>query len=96
MILLNHQIKGKSMKLFLVLATCLVLSANEYSATLNSQVQVKDQNILSKDIKLDEVKQRGCCSWHGGVGGCSNGKIVCNDGTYSPSCTCAIPVSPLG
>lgn len=33
--------------------------------------------------------QRGCCSWHGGVSGCSSsGQIVCKDGTYSPSCTC--------
>lgn len=33
--------------------------------------------------------RRGCCSWHGGVaGGCRNGKLICNDGTTSPSCTC--------
>jgi hypothetical protein len=33
---------------------------------------------------------RGCCSWHGGVAYCdtSTGRYVCNDGTYSPSCTC--------
>lgn len=33
--------------------------------------------------------QRGCCSHHGGVTGCSNGRQVCSDGTYSPTCTCA-------
>lgn len=33
--------------------------------------------------------QKGCCSWHGGVAGCSeNGRQICNDGTLSPSCTC--------
>ncbi len=33
--------------------------------------------------------RRGCCSWHKGVSGtCRNGKIVCNDGTTSPTCTC--------
>lgn len=34
--------------------------------------------------------KRGCCSWHGGVNHCDNatGRIVCNDGTYSPSCMC--------
>lgn len=33
----------------------------------------------------------GCCSWHGGVSYCdtSVGKQVCNDGSHSPSCTCA-------
>ena len=33
--------------------------------------------------------QRGCCSHHGGVVGCSaNGKQMCADGTLSPTCTC--------
>lgn len=36
--------------------------------------------------------QRGCCSHHGGVVGCSiNGKQICADGTLSPSCTCIPP-----
>ena len=31
----------------------------------------------------------GCCSWHDGVCGCSSGgRVVCCDGTLSPSCTC--------
>ena len=34
---------------------------------------------------------RGCCSWHGGQSYCDRniGKWVCNDGTYSPTCTCS-------
>lgn len=36
--------------------------------------------------------QQGCCSWHGGISHCApNGRYVCNDGTYSPSCTCGAP-----
>ena len=36
--------------------------------------------------------QRGCCSHHGGVVGCSSsGKQICADGTLSPSCTCTPP-----
>lgn len=36
--------------------------------------------------------KRGCCSWHDGVAGCSSsGRVICNDGTYSPSCTCTPP-----
>ena len=39
------------------------------------------------------MAQRGCCSSHGGVVGCSsNGKQVCADGTLSPSCTCTPPI----
>lgn len=33
--------------------------------------------------------KRGCCSHHGGVSGCSSGgRIICKDGSHSPSCTC--------
>ena len=32
----------------------------------------------------------GCCSSHGGITqSCSSGKVVCADGTVSPSCTCS-------
>lgn len=35
---------------------------------------------------------QGCCSWHGGIAGyCQNGRMVCNDGTLSPSCLCDDP-----
>lgn len=38
--------------------------------------------------------QRGCCSHHGGVAGCSeNGRQICRDGTLSPSCTCTPTVT---
>ena len=34
---------------------------------------------------------QGCCSWYGGISHCgSNGRYICNDGTYSPSCTCYV------
>lgn len=40
-------------------------------------------------IPLPVFAGRGCCSWHGGQYGCDkNGRVVCMDGTYSPSCTC--------
>ena len=37
----------------------------------------------------DAFAQRGCCSWHSGVSGCTyDGRVRCNDGSISPSCTC--------
>lgn len=33
-------------------------------------------------------ERQGCCSHHGGVCGCSNGRALCCDGTLSPSCGC--------
>lgn len=37
-----------------------------------------------------EQARRGCCSWHDGVCGCDSnvGRLICCDGTYSPSCGC--------
>lgn len=32
---------------------------------------------------------RGCCSHHGGMSGqCKNGRVVCRDGSISPTCKC--------
>lgn len=33
--------------------------------------------------------QKGCCSSHGGVVGCSGGKQLCADGSLSPTCKCS-------
>ena len=45
---------------------------------------VKYQNIEYTPI----LQRQGCCSWHGGVCGCSRGRALCCDGTLSPSCGC--------
>lgn len=86
------------MKLFLLLTSIyLMLSATEQSTQSTTiQSNTVHKETICKDLKIEEVKQRGCCSWHGGVSGCSNGRVTCNDGTYSPSCTCVIPMDPLG
>jgi len=42
---------------------------------------------LPKNIEA----QRGCCSHHDGVCGCSGGRQLCCDDTLSPSCTCSSP-----
>ena len=45
--------------------------------------------ILSISVSHKTEARRGCCSWHGGVAGCSsNGRQICRDGTLSPTCTC--------
>lgn len=35
-----------------------------------------------------QIAQRGCCSWHQGICGCTSPYVVCCDGTYSPTCRC--------
>ena len=48
-----------------------------------------EQKATSKTlIKETTLEKSGCCSWHGGVCGCENGRAKCCDGTLSPSCGC--------
>ena len=55
-----------------------------------SKVQQIINNESIAKITLDDIEQKrsGCCSWHGGVCGCRNGRVVCCDGTLSPTCRC--------
>ncbi|WP_294966244.1 hypothetical protein [Sulfurimonas sp.] len=85
------------MKIFIsiiFIVTTILAQTNMNDNIKHNEVQTSKQ--ICKENKSLEVKQRGCCSWHGGVSGCSNGRVTCNDGTYSPSCTCVVPQSPLG
>ncbi len=60
---------------------CNVLVNTKMYSDINftKKLQNKDTNVLAR---------RGCCSWHKGVCGCSGGRIICCDGTLSPSCGC--------
>lgn len=41
-------------------------------------------------LSTSAFARSGCCSHHGGVAACgSDGYEQCNDGSESPSCTCA-------
>lgn len=42
----------------------------------------------ASDVSQCLMAQRGCCSHHGGVCGCSGGRAKCCDGSLSPSCQC--------
>src|SRR5262245_591930 len=44
--------------------------------------------ITSQKESDDKIYRSGCCSWHQGVCGCSDGRTVCCDGELSPTCEC--------
>lgn len=44
--------------------------------------------VENKNITTNEADRSGCCSWHGGVCGCSGSRVLCCDGTLSPTCGC--------
>lgn len=56
---------------------------------INGHAVIENGSILG--IQDDDIEfTRGCCSHHRGVSYCDSsvGRLVCNDGTYSPSCGC--------
>ncbi|ACH39023.1 hypothetical protein Gbem_2010 [Citrifermentans bemidjiense Bem] len=65
-----------------------VLTAPQISAVITAVTPDKTEICNATSAEKDEIGRRGCCSWHGGVCGCSGGSVVCCDGSYSPSCTC--------
>lgn len=44
--------------------------------------------IYSAFASGDKIQKSGCCSYHGGVCGCSAGRALCCDGTLSSACGC--------
>ncbi len=82
---------------FVMLAVTLLLTTHQLSAYSTNDLKRPDQQIINEQLmcpivepgKAPEISQRGCCSHHGGVLGCAkNGRTICRDCTYSPSCYC--------
>ncbi len=46
------------------------------------------EQLKQEGFTQEQLAQRGCCSWHGGVCNCKGGRVVCCDGKLSPSCGC--------
>lgn len=82
--------------LLAVSASLLILSCGVGYAATNSDNEELRMSIEQPDNStfknqsndLAAPEQRGCCSWHGGVCGCEDGRAKCCDGTLSPSCGC--------
>jgi hypothetical protein len=82
----------KKISLFLGLFLLLGAPAFADDTTSTPQTIIYDQcatTAHSDDLPGILEAARGCCSHHGGMSGqCSNGRVVCRDGTLSPSCKC--------
>jgi len=87
--------KKTLLALLLAAGTLFAGTANEPKGQATNSSIVEQREICTIDAKkYFQAERSGCCSWHGGVSGCMGGRVVCNDGTYSPSCTCAVPTTP--
>ena len=66
-------------KVLCVLCSIVLISGLVYFAANNFGKLSTDEQCIAG---------RGCCSSHGGVCGCYNGRSRCCDGSLSPSCHC--------
>jgi hypothetical protein len=83
--------------IFSVFALSSAFAAEQTDANLQpveSQQQTCDQ-LKQSGAAPEILAQQGCCSYHGGVCGCSGGRTVCCDGRLSPSCTCTKEEPPV-
>ena len=67
----------KKLLLALLLFTSIAVGAEE--------LKTECSNLLIKD---SIASYQGCCSHHKGVCGCGGYRLLCCDGTLSPSCEC--------
>lgn len=71
-----------------------VLSIQAVFATENGKDETdkntptKCESPVASGTSKEVLAQSGCCSHHGGVCGCSSGRVTCCDGANSPSCGC--------
>jgi hypothetical protein len=71
---------------FMMVLSAMLLFASPCVRAQNSALVIHQQVIC--DAAAANPQGQGCCSWHGGECGCSNGRDVCCDGSYSPTCDC--------
>jgi len=66
-----------------------LLSVFGFAGEPRSPEKIVDCEKILQNGTIEEIQRSGCCSWHQGVCDCSaGGRVVCCDGTFSPSCTC--------
>jgi hypothetical protein len=82
------------MLLFTIIFAALITGATNISYADDPKVTemanpAPDLKLEIVTLKLEQkIARSGCCSWHGGVCDCIGGRVVCCDGTFSPTCTC--------
>ncbi len=79
------------MKKIIFILAVLTISLSQANITKTIEIANKKTPTMQELNNLYARRgNQGCCSHHGGVRGCdsNSGKLLCNDGTLSPSCRC--------
>lgn len=64
------------------------LSTPTSGCVVGESIESFPQVMVSPLQSKMETNRSGCCSHHGGVCGCQDGRNLCCDGSLSPSCGC--------
>ncbi len=80
--------KRRLMLLALILALFVLPAVGLAGARQEKAVQRGGIQPVEQCTQEQLMVKRGCCSKHKGVCGCRNGRVLCCDGTLSPTCTC--------
>jgi hypothetical protein len=72
------------------------LATEDISISYAEELEIYELFISTSNLTLEmvtpnteqKIARSGCCSWHGGVCDCIGGRVVCCDGTFSPTCKC--------
>ena len=82
------------MKTFATTLLVLLLAAPVFAAyepAASQPITIDQCGTTAQPDDLPDILEaaRGCCSHHGGMSGqCKNGRVVCRDGSISPTCKC--------
>lgn len=82
------------MKIFTIscMLLCTILCAPAFAEDEKAENKTEYQNDCESfdDDTLGGIltSQQGCCSRHNGICGCRYGRVLCCDGTLSPTCRC--------
>jgi hypothetical protein len=74
-------------KILLCLAVVLFMGTPAFADEADQEI-CTPQSQTADDMGTLLFAQRGCCSGRGGISGCIAGRVVCGDGTLSPTCRC--------
>lgn len=75
-----------------IIASLIIGVCSFIYAETNVDTEVKNTTNCEQILKSNDkelIARSGCCSWHGGVCDCAkNGRVICCDGSFSPTCLC--------
>lgn len=86
-------------RVFLALGVVVALCSTSFADEMGQQREANPPALICTQPQDNKepmtLAGRGCCSHHKGQCGCEGGRVVCCDGSLSPSCRCEKDEGPV-